>query len=105
NHAEWRVFGKRQAMIATQAVGLEKFDAGNKFDDFQLFNLVIEPADLGFFKLQPAEFFGLLSRDAPDALDGLAAVFEPALGELFKSSRRCLDCLIDRFENAPGSVA
>ena len=73
--AERSIFGDRQTVVTAHRVASERFDTGNQLDDLQLFNLMIQPADLGFFQFQPAEFFGLFGTNSIDTLNGLGAIF------------------------------
>src|SRR5438477_11444689 len=65
---------------------------------------MVQPADPRFFELQPPQLFGLVGGDLADAFNGLAAVFEPALGELLESVGCRLDRLVDGLEDPPGAV-
>ena len=56
-------------MVAADSVGPHEFDTGNKFDDLQLFDLVIDPPDLGLFIFKPAQLIGLFVADSPYAFD------------------------------------
>ncbi len=57
--AEGCIFFQRDAVIAAQAIGVQPFHARDQFDDFQLLDLMIEPANPGFLQLQPAPLDGI----------------------------------------------
>ena len=88
--AERDVVGQRQAVVARVVVGAQVLDARHHGDGvLKLGDLVVEPADLGLFELEPPELLGLVDTDLADALDGLAAVGErPALERLERRLRR-----------------
>ena len=71
--AERDVVGQGQPVVARIVVGAQVFDARDDGDGvLELGDLVVEPADLGLFQLEPPELLGLVDADAADALDGLA---------------------------------
>ena len=51
---------RQTAVGAAVAIGLEKLDAGDEFEDLQLFDLVIEPADLGLVQFHLAPGLGVV---------------------------------------------
>ena len=54
--AERGVFLQRDAVLAAERVGAQELDAGDAVgDDLQLLDLVLQPADLGFFQLLAAQ--------------------------------------------------
>jgi hypothetical protein len=56
-------------MVAAAAIGVEPFNPGNQFDDLQLFDLVIEPADFRFIQLNLSPLGGLGVGHAFDDLN------------------------------------
>ena len=91
-----------QAKPVAAAVGggLQKFDAGHQFENLQLLDLVIEPADLGFVQLHLAPGLGVLLGDRFDELDDRVAVIERKLDQLFLRLGGGGDGLIDVAEDA-----
>ncbi len=81
--AERGEFFQAQAVAAAGGVGLQKFDAGDEFEDLQLFDLVIEPADFGFLQLHRAPLAGVLFGDGLDQLHDRIAIVHRQLHELF----------------------
>ena len=101
DHAEGSVFGDGQTVVAAHGVALEKLDPRHELNDLELFNLVIEAADLRLFKLHPPQFFGLLVAEPIDALDGFGPIGHGGVAEFFETTRRGGHRVIDRAENAP----
>src|SRR5262249_16243136 len=66
--AERRVFLQRDAVIAAASVRIQPVHSGNKLDDLELFNFVIEPADLCFVQLLTSPRFGIFVRQRLDDL-------------------------------------
>src|ERR1700680_2615432 len=93
--AERCVFCQRDAVVAAECLGAQELDARGPFgDDSHLIDLVIQPADAGFFELLPTQLLGLVDADAANTVDGLAAVIETAGPELFLSVGGGLDSAV-----------
>jgi hypothetical protein len=98
---EGGVVGKDQTVVARDVIRAQVVDArhlGNGFT--QLGDLVVEPADLGLFELEPSQLLGLADADLADALDSFAAVFERSRTERLKRLIGGRDRVIDRRKHA-----
>ncbi len=85
NHAddtEGGEFFQAQAVGSAGSVGLQIFDAGHEFEDLELFDLVIEPADFRLGQLHRAPLAGVLFGDRLDQLHDAVAIVHRELHEL-----------------------
>ena len=73
NDTERRVFFQRNAVVAAARVGAEPVHPWHQFDQTQLGDLVVETADLGFFKFNLAPLLGVLLSHRLDDFLNLAA--------------------------------
>ncbi len=70
---ERRVFLHRDAVIPAHAERVQEFDARNVALAEELFDLMIQPADLGFFEFDSAPFLGVRIAKVFDDLNHLLA--------------------------------
>ena len=80
------------------------FHAGDQFQDLQLFDLVIQPADFGFLQFHRPPLAGVLLGDGFDQLDDSIAVFHRKLDQLFLGFFRGGDGIVNRVEHAKRST-
>ena len=87
--AERGVLDDGQAVIAAEHFAPHELDAGRALAErLELFDLVLQPADLGFFHLHRAQLDALVDRDAADVVDDPLAVFDRPLAELLEGLGR-----------------
>jgi len=92
DHAEGRVLDDRQAAVAAVHLAPQELDAGAAFAQrFQLFDLVLQAADLGFVHLHRAQFDALVDRDPADVADDPFAVLQAPLAQPLVSLGRRRD--------------
>ena len=104
DHSERCVLGHGQAPVTRKRVTAEKLGAGNQLDDLQLLDLVIEPADAGFFEFGPPQFVTLRGANPYHAGDRLGPVFDPLLLQLLERPCGGGDGVIHPRKHAPVSV-
>ena len=95
---------RHRPLLPLKALVLQEFDAGNSFEDLQLFDLVIEPADLRFIQLELAPFLGLLLGDRFDQLDDAIAVVHREAEQFLlriRSRPRRLRSIFPKTPNSP----
>ncbi len=98
--AERSVFFQRDAVVAAAGVGAEPVHAGHQFDQAQLGDLVIEPADLRFFKFNLAPRLGVFLGHRLDDFLNLAAGGNAFFLELQKRFLRGTASFFRRGEHA-----
>ena len=77
DHAERGVLDDRQAVIAAEHFAAQELDARRPLAErLELFDLVLQPADLGLFHLHRAQLDALVDGDAADVVDDPLAVFD-----------------------------
>lgn len=83
--AERRMFDDREPMVAAKNFAPHELDTGRTLAErFELFDLVRQAADLGFFHFHRAQLNRLLDRNAANVIDDAFALFERPLAELLE---------------------
>ena len=99
--AEGGVLDHGEAMVAAENFTGEKFNSRRAFaEHLQFLNFVFQPTDFRLFKLHPAEFDGIVNRDATDVGDRLAAPLQPQFFQLLKGLLRGPHRLVNAGEDA-----
>ena len=86
--AERGVLDDGQAVVAAEDFAPHELDAGRPLAErLELFDLVLQPADLRLFHLHRAQLDALVDRDAADVVDDPLAVFDRPLAEAARTPR------------------
>ena len=95
-----RIFFERDTVIAAARVGAEPVHTGHQLNQAQLGDLVIEAADLGFFKFNFAPLLGILLGHRLDDFLNLAAGSNAFFLQLQKRFLRGFASFFRRCEHA-----
>src|SRR6266850_3979436 len=79
---------------------MEPLNTGNEFDDLQLFNFVIKPANLSLFQLDASPFIRIDFSHRFHDFDDFCSGSDSFLFQLQKSFVSCCACLIRILKNA-----
>ena len=98
--AERCVFLERNAVVAAKPIGAQPLDPRHVADDLELFDLVIESADLRFLKLDSAPLLVVLLAQALDDLNDPMARLDALPSQLLERLSSGIARLISGFEHA-----
>src|SRR5439155_14904347 len=98
DHPEGRVLFECNPVIAAAAIRMQPLDSGHQLNNFQLFNLMVEPANLRFFEFQASPLRGVGVANRLDEVDDFGASGDALLLKLQISSARRVTSLIGVLE-------
>src|SRR2546430_1854655 len=101
---EWRVFFEHYSIVAAPPVWMEPLNTGNEFDDLQLFNFVVESANLSLFQLDASPFIRIGFSHRFHDFDDFCSGSDSFLFQLQKSFVSCCACLIRILKDAMPST-
>ena len=106
NHSEWGMLDHGQPVVAAEDFARHELNSGYPIaEHLELFDLVVESADAGFFIFQLPELFCVLDGNPADVGDGPLATLHAELLELLKGLAGGGHCLIDRGKDTVATSA